>query len=242
MSHMALFNGEIPLEEKKRHYRLIRDYAEKTLGSKEIEIEFLANGAEKGVYKVDYSDGIFVASAAAIFPTRRLLEEYNILHELYNNVPSLFPRPISHYSPKETGLGELITMELLPHQDLNKLTNPGRISFYKEVAREIGRGVGKVHSKTGRYSSEPHDGNILGRNIDGKVEIRFCDAIQFKKGSIQDAVHSILSSPYMRPECFRFVKDFREGLVDAIEKEDPERKRDEIHESLDFIRKYNDIF
>jgi hypothetical protein len=237
-----LLAQKLPPSEIERHVRLIKDYAKNSFGSEEVDIELLGNGAEKGVYKVKYSDGLFVASAAAINPERKLLEEYNILHELFQEVPTLFPKPLSHYSSQKNGLGELITMELLPHKDLNLLRNSGVSSFYRDLAREIGMGVGKVNLRTGRYSSEPHDGNILGRFENGKIEIKFCDAIQFRKGDIGDAVQSILSSPEVRPECFRFIKQFREGLAQAELEENPEEDKTKIENKYEFLRRYNDIF
>lgn len=233
---------ELSKQEKERHFRLIRDYAQHTFKTNNVEIQYLDNGDEKGVYKVSYSGGVFVASAASIDPEKKLLEEYNILHELWDKVPHLFPRPISHYSPSNRKLGELLTMELLPEKNLRDLLNPGDLNFYRELAKEIGKAVNEVQLKTGRYSSEPHNGNILASYSDGKFNLKFCDAIQFKKGSIEDAVDSILSMKDMRPECFRFIRQFREGLLETELKENPHLAPIEANKKFDFLRDYNDIF
>ncbi|MDO8656199.1 MAG: hypothetical protein Q7K45_03095, partial [Nanoarchaeota archaeon] len=67
--------------------------------------------------------------------------------------------------------------------------------YFRDLACAIGKGVSIVHAKTGRYSSEPHDGNILVRlGEDGKLDLRFCDAIQFREGTIENAVDAILSN------------------------------------------------
>lgn len=239
---MLLLAKNIPREDTERHHRLIREYSKNSFGTEDVEIEFLGNGAEKGVYKVKYTQGSFLASAAAIDPKRGLLEEYRILHQLYGGAPEYFPRPMAHYSASDERLGELITMELLPHKDLNKLSNPGRPNFYREVAYEIGKAVATVNFKTGLYSTEPHDGNILARDEAGKIEIKFCDAIQFKPGNIENTVNSILLDSNMRPECFRFIKQFRNGIAEAMLNQGKASSLTEAEQQLNFLRKYNPIF
>ena len=233
---------ELSKQEKERHFRLIRDYAKNNFKTDNVEIEYLDNGDEKGIYKVSYAGDVFVASAASIDPEKRLLEEYNILHELWDKVPHLFPRPISHYSSSNGELGELLTMELLPEKNLRELVNPGDFDFYRKLSKEIGKAVNEVQLKTGRYSSEPHNGNILASYSNGNFNLKFCDAIQFKKGSIEEAVESILSMRDMRPECFRFIRQFREGLLETELKENPNLTTIEANKKFDFLRDYNDIF
>ncbi len=236
-----LLARKLPKEDIDRHQKLIRKYSRDSLGTDNIEIEFLANGVQKGVYKVTLGNQSLVACAAAIDIERELIEEYSILHQLFKTSPKYFPRPIAHYSSGQEGLGELITMELLPHRDLNKLRNPGNPNFYRNLAESIGEAIADVNIESGRYSSEPSDGNILGREYGDNVEIKFCDAIQFKQGNIEDAAHSILLYPNVRPECFRFIGRFRDGMAKALVNHKGAENFEDAKKQLEFLRSYNSI-
>ena len=136
-------------------------------------------------------------------------------------------------------------MELLPHLDLMKFdkysVNYGN-GFGRELAYQIGVAMGEVHAKTGRFSSEPHDGNILARATeDNKLDIRFCDAIQFREGDLEAAVRAVLINKGERPECFRFIKQFRNGLSQGTSVVTG-RPLSEVWKSLNFMREFNDIF
>jgi hypothetical protein len=227
-------------EEKKRHLQIIQEYGKFHFGKTPTQISLIGSGYEKGVYKVEYADNIFVASAAARDAKRSLLEEYNILNELYGGASNLFPRPIAHFSA-DSGIGDLIAMELLPHKNINRLEPLSVSDFYRNLARKIGEAIAVINAKTGRYSSEPHDENVLGIIKNGDIELKFCDAIQFKKGNLYSTVEAILIDPQMRPECFRFIKHFREGLVDGISVTE-NIPREEAYPRLNFLRKFNDIF
>jgi len=231
---------ELHEDDQKKHRKLIQEYTMHRFGKAPFEVSLIGAGEQKGVYKIDYGEGTFVASAAARDPKQSLLEEYNILTELYVGAREFFPKPIAHFSAEED-LGELLIMEFLPHRDLDHITHIGVTDYYKKLSRKIGRAIALTNIKTGRYSSEPHDGNILGIVNGDDVAIKFCDAIQFHKGGIASAVDSILCDRNMRPECFRFIKHFREGLVDGIT-EAGQLSRDEANKQLEFLRNYNDIF
>ena len=230
-----------------RHEALIRQYFSEVRGQESVDIQLHGNGSEKGVYKVKSDDGTFLAAAGARDKNRRLLPEYNALHSLYDKAPEFFPRPIAHYSPEQVQeTGDLFLMELLPHLDLmhfDKRSYPRDGMYFRDLASAIGKGVSIVHAKTGMYSSEPHDGNILVRLDDnGELALRFCDAIQFREGSIEDAVDVMLSNNRdERPESFRFIRRFRQGLAQGISSVTG-ISLEEAYHSFDFLRKYNDIF
>ena len=234
-------------EEIARHQELIRQYFSEVRGQEYVEIQFHGNGSEKGVYKVKSDDGTFLAAAGARDKNRRLLAEYNALHSLYGGAPEFFPRPIAHYSPEQVqDTGDLFLMEFLPHLDLmhfDRRSYTPEGMYFRDLASAIGKGVSIVHAKTGMYPSEPHDGNILVRLDDnGELDLRFCDAIQFREGSIQDAVDVILSNNRdERPESFRFIRRFRQGLAQGTSQVTgvPLEK---AYDSFEFLRRYNDIF
>lgn len=231
-----------------RHRRLIASYFQEVVGTTAVDIVLHGNGQEKGVYKVSTPDGAYLAAAASQDVRRRVLGEYILLDQLFAGAPRFFPRPIAHYQPHEVeATGDLYLMEFLPHLDLDRVDRHsyrGEGRFSRALAYEIGRGVAAVHESTGRYSSEPHNGNILveigsdGRNLD----LKFCDAIQFRVGSLADGINAILINRDERPEAFRFIRQFRDGLADSlsISQGIPVEKAREEMTSL--VRRYNDIF
>tara|TARA_Y100000310_G_C20633464_1_gene789916 strand:+ start:461 stop:1189 length:729 start_codon:yes stop_codon:yes gene_type:complete len=232
--------------EQERHNQLIKDFFIETRGEEPLSINLHGNGVEKGVYRVVTSTDQLLAAAGSIDLSRRLLSEYNLLSVLHTGTPNFFPRPIAHYAPKDAETrGDLFLMEFLPHVDVDEIElgsfhQPS--GYYRALAYEIGRGVAIVNYKTGRFSSEPHDGNILvavtqeGQSLD----IKFCDAIQFKQGNIEDAAQSILEDKETRPECFRFIGKFREGLIQGMSECGVDY--DGAVQNTKFLRQYNDIF
>ncbi|MFA6462117.1 MAG: hypothetical protein WCV90_07685 [Candidatus Woesearchaeota archaeon] len=233
-------------EQIARHKELIMKYFSEAYGRTPGEIETHRNGNEKGVYKVFVDDNVYLAAAASLTPERRLLKEYTVLHQLYDGAPDLFPRPIAHYSPENVqASGDLIIMEFLPHQNImefDKFSYRGKEGFHRALAYTIGRSVAIVQRKTGRYSSEPHDGNILVKlGPEGQLDLRFCDAIQFLEGSLEQAVEALLVNRDERPESFRFIKELRKGLAESLSQLD-QVPYASSWDSLDFLRQYNDIF
>jgi hypothetical protein len=234
-------------EEISRHKTLIQCYFKDILTSSNVDINYYNNGVEKGIYRVRSGSEEFLAAAASKDVRRELLSEYNILGNLYRGAKEFFPRPISHYSPEDVDeLGELFLMQFLPHLNLmdfdkSKFNGTG-LQYTQELAYQIGKSVAIVHSKTGRYSSEPHDGNILAKvNDDNGLELKFCDAIQFRSGDIEQAVRAIISSKDERRECYSQIKSFRNGLADGLNIA-LGISRDEAWDKFDFLREYNDIF
>ncbi len=240
-----VLNPSLTQEEIQRHQRLIREYFAEVRSAEPVDIEFYDNGNEKGVYKVSVGNERFMAAAAARKREKLLLEEYNVLHELWGNTPEFFPRPISHYRPKEVEtLGDLMIMELLPHLNLKKADRhvyTAEGGFYRALAYELGKAAVIIQAKTGRFSSDPNDGNILVRPTFDSLDLRFCDAIQFIPGTLEDAAITYLVDRNNRPEPYRFIKRFRAGLVDGM-MVTQEISRDEAWRSTEFVRKYNDVF
>lgn len=227
-----------------RHYKIIEEYSQEKRNESPNNITLVGNGVEKGVYRVDWRDESIIAAAAAIDPGASLLKEYFILSELYDMSPNFFPKPYSH-SASRNGLGEMIAMELLKHIDLKqfRIKNDIKVDdLHRKLSYLIGRSIGEVTQKTGRYSSEPHDGNILAKlNKNNEIEIKFCDASQFLEGTIEDACQSILTFKEDRPECFRFINKFRKGLCESLVNIE-NISYNKAWEITDFLREYNDIF
>lgn len=236
---------ELTEEEIQRHHALIRDFALYATKSQDVKIEFLDNGKEKGVYKVNLGDQEIVAAAAKRDPSVDLSEEYWVLNQLYAGVPEFFPRPELCYNPRQSELlGQLLIMSLLPHVNLQRFRS-GNLDkgLNKNLAYLIGRSIAIVQAKTGRVSSDPHDGNILARNTNRGIEMAFCDAIQFIPGSLEDGVRCILANKEERPECFRFISKFRDGLADGVcATSDQPITRAQVYPQLEYLREFNDVF
>ena len=212
-----------PLTKKEieRHEKLIREYFSQIEGQTHPEIVFVDNGNEKGIYKVRTQDGIYVAAAAnrdCLTPKASLLQEYNVLHALHSGAPEFFPKPKAHYqSDGGGGEDELMIMEFLPHVNLMKFADSGKAFDRRKFAYLLGEAVATINAKTGRYSSDPHDGNIRLKGEGASLDLKFCDAIQFKTGSLEDGVRTILVDRNIRPEAYRFIHRFKEGLARGIE-------------------------
>lgn len=232
---------ELSPHEIERHRNLIREYFAMVREGEDVVIEEFDNGNEKGVYKVHSGKTDYLAAAANRDRRATLLEEYNILHMLYESVPNFFPEPYAHYkSSAENSLGELILMEFLPHLNVMKFSRENPSFDRREFAYKLGKSLAEVNSRTGRYSSDPHDGNILLRNTEEGLDLRFCDAIQFRTGSLEDAIRAILINPSERPESTRFIHRFREGIISALKSRGVPRS--DAVEQLEFMREYNNIF
>jgi len=236
----------LPLSEEdtKRHAQLIREYSRIRVNNPDPKIEFIKNGVAKGVYRVGFGEESILAAAAARDVSKRLLPEYNILHTLYAGAPGFFPQPYAHYSSVDKGLGELILMECLDHMDIERFNQfKSEVpDYFRKLAYEIGKAVATVNFLTGKYSSEPHDGNILVKSRGDSVGVKFCDAAQFKIGDMSMAIEAILHDKDMRPECFRFIPHFRRGILDGM-CESSALLPSELQPGLDKeLRKYNPIF
>ncbi len=231
--------------EQERHNQLIRDFFKEIRGEEPTSIVLHGNGQEKGIYKVVTPTEQLLAAAGSIDLSRKLLPEYNLLNILHTSAPKFFPRPIAHYAPKDANSrGDLFLMEFLPHVDVDYI-KPSDFQkqggYFRNLAYEIGRGVAIVNYKTGRFSSEPHDGNILVKltNEGQAIDIKFCDVIQFRQGNLEDAAQSILEDKFMRPECFRFIGKFRKGLVQGMS--ECGVNYDEAMQNTEFLKQYNAI-
>lgn len=240
---------ELPPEEISRQQALIRQFAKQVHHCDVEGLELIGNGHQKGVYKVKIGDQEFTAVAANRDKYTKLLEEYNILHKLCSSAPEFFPRAISHYkSPNKETPEEVMVMELLPHVDLDRFKKNGSVrvpDFHRRLAYELGRAVAEVHIRTGMYSSEPHDGNIMilvdPENPAGDLYLKFVDAIQFMEGSVEDAVRAMLASRDERPESYRMIKNFRAGLAEATSRLQG-ISQEQAYDSFEFLREFNDVF
>ncbi len=243
-------------EERKRQEKLIKRYFARGMWAMdEVEVEFHDNGSEKGVYKVHLPRSTVLAAAANRDEHRGeeidMVKEYTNLHKLYNSAPEFFPKPIAHYTPKSSDpefgdLGHLIIMELLEHENIQRFKNDGTPKDFREkLARGIGRSVALVNEKTGMYMTQPHDGNILIQTVeDGEgydLDFRFCDAVQYDEGPLEEAVRMIMTNNDERPECYRQIRQFRDGLAEGIQ-EETGMSIEEAREEVSFIRRYNPIF
>ena len=226
-------------EQMKRHELLINRYfAER---GKSLSIKYHHNGSKKGIYKVETQGSTFIAVAAAIDSSSDLLQEYRLLCELYNGAQFFFPRPFAHYSSDQ---GQLIIMEFLPHQQIGEFpkypfSKPG--GFFKEFAYMFGFSLTSVNINTGYFPSEPHDGNILVKaDEESNLELKFCDAIQFQRGSLEVALSNALLSGF-RDESKRFIIQFRQGVIRAL-KELQEKDEATCKRELEFLKNINDVF
>ncbi len=236
----------LPLSEEatKRHIQLIQEYSRLRVNNPDPKIEFIKNGVAKGVYRVGFGDESILAAAASRDRSKRLLPEYNILNTLYAGAPGFFPQPYAHYSSVDMELGELIIMECLEHKDIETFSQfkSAVPDYFRKLAYEIGKAVSIVNFLTGKYSSEPHDGNILVKPRGDSVEVKFCDAAQFKIGDMSMAIEAILHDKDMRPECFRFIPHFRRGILEGM-CESSALLQSDIQPGLDReLCKYNPIF
>ncbi|MDP1728922.1 MAG: hypothetical protein Q8L27_01825 [archaeon] len=209
-------------EEISRHEKLILEWVRESY-HRDItpsDFELIGNGVEKGVYKLNLDGKVLVAVAANRDGLKTLLPEYNTLHHLHRSCPVFFPRPHSHYcSSQEKDNGELIIMDFLPHLPIDVFNKLKVSDFHRKLAYNIGRDMAKVNLCTGMYSSEPHDGNILILQKDDDVDVKFCDASQFRHGGIDEVIQSTLNDSNYRPECFRHIKRFYAGILDGYMQE-----------------------
>ncbi|MBN2142896.1 hypothetical protein JW711_06225 [Candidatus Woesearchaeota archaeon] len=234
---------ELTAEEKTRHNHLIHQYARDELGREDVNIDLIGYGVHKGVYKVcSGSRGLLVAVGASRELDRLLLEDYVALNELYANAPSFFSKPYAHYTAHTNNLGELISMEYIDMPDLDKLKRETIFGPHlKDLAYRLGRDLGEVFMLTGRYSSEPHDGNVLASIRDGKLApLKFCDPIQFLPGDLDDVVRSVMTYGDERRECISFAHKFKQGLSEALV-EVGGRNQTEASAELAFMTRYSSI-
>lgn len=202
-------------EEIRRHEALILEWAQAYNQKIDKEsFQLIGNGFEKGVYKLNWNNREVVAVAANRDGLGTLLGEYNKLHHLYKGCPSLFPQPHSHYASSNEN-GELIIMEFLPHQPVDIFDKISVPDFHRKLAYSVGKNTAVANVSTGMYSSEPHDGNILVLKKGDNLDLRFCDASQFRQGNLEDGIRAIFEGTF-RPECTSFGNKFYAGLVDGL--------------------------
>jgi len=176
--------------------------------------EFIDNGIHKLVYKVRTPQEELIAVAAA-YDESNLEKEFDKLDELHQSCPQLFPEAKSVFTQDDI---DVILMEFLPHVRVDKFkaANPGRD---REIARSIGYATGYVLKRTGQFTEEPHNGNIL-LGLDGNiVEARFVDADHFVGGMMfaaMDTYESELPNTD-RPECREYWTDFVESVQIGVE-------------------------
>jgi hypothetical protein len=230
-------------EEMRTHIALIERYAKEVLNLDNIPIKLAGWGFEKGVYKIEVADKSFLAAAAIRNSSHSLLEEYNILSHLYKNAPKFFPEARGHVNFSNGPVtGELLIMEYIPLPTLNDFKNSNQVKptdYFRKLAYELGASLAVVNTKTGMYPSEPHDGNVFINSNGNNISLKFCDAIQYKRGCIEDTALSCLDYGHQRMECTKFPHKFREGLISGLVASGmPE---DKAKEQIDPLKKYSSI-
>jgi len=99
--------------------------------------------------------------------------------------------------------------------------------------------LAQFNIETGLLLEEPHDDNIF---VDEKSQsLKYCDPLQIKEGSLDEAVYFFMMDANTRPECYRFANKFREGLAEGISLV-TDKTVEDAYSDLNFIKKYNDIF
>lgn len=155
------FSNPLTENEKKRHFTLIDECARELYGERFASVEFLNNGVEKGAYKVSRDQKEYIVVAANRDYVKSLLPEYVILNEAYPLAANYLPKPIAHFSSKNSD-GEVILMEYLGFPLLENLFNDVRLNR-RSLAYELGKVTTDFTLRTGRVITEPHNQNILGR-------------------------------------------------------------------------------
>jgi len=217
--------------------RLVNCVARKQYGVKASDITKIGYGISKEVYsfKVD------CIPLVALISKRRqnLKKEFFNLMKLHSLAKDYLPEPLFYFkdskSSKELYVTRLFYEQTLEDFYKNNFTNQKQLAFL------LGQSISKFNLMTGHYLEEPHNGNIFVKKEFGRLSLKFCDPDQIKEGGLEDAVHFVLNDPRCRPECYRFIDKFRKGLAEGI-RLSTGKSHEEAYDSLDFIKKYNDIF
>lgn len=228
--------------DRKRHLALIQNYLLTQFNSADFPVNLIENGSKKAVYKIDLPEKTVLAAAASLNLRDELLREYNVLTRLYRDSPAYFPKPMGHFAG-DADLGDLLLMECLEHIDVERYKREQLpfSGFNRLLAYELAYASTAVNIQTGTYASEPHDGNILVKEIgDNKIELKFCDAIQYLDGNLDDVTRSIFSYGDERRECISFAQHFKRGMVAALKDVAFYDDRD-AEEEVAFLKKYSGI-
>jgi len=226
-----VFSRKITQEEFEWHNKLIAEFCQLQYHGNPVDIKAIGSGNFKAVYKVELPTRTFVAAASSHSRKEKLVNEYSVLHTLYDACPDLYPEPIAHYKSNDLD-GDVMITEYLRHKDLTEPHDKTLVkSFDRRIAFLLGYNSALVNLRTSLYSEDPHDGNIMiqitpnaqGVPVDspnrGKIDMKFCDAGMYVQGGIEEMVYSILINPNDRQECTRFINQFRDGIATAIVEE-----------------------
>jgi hypothetical protein len=191
--------------------RAFQKYYKRQVG--DSEIEYIDEGASKAVYKIGTEMPI-LAIAASRYMGEEFEGEFEKLRFLHEKCPDHFPRPIAVIEMEEGN--KVIFMDYLDFQRINKFKEAGSATD-KEMAAAIGYAVGYVFAKTGMFTKEPHDGNILLKKDGNGVRAKFVDVDHFENGNISELIFEyFLNNSWARTECIKNRRAFEGALERGI--------------------------
>ena len=179
---------------------------------KEISIEQISFLSDRGMNKrvFTFNDDKILAIAIPKGADYDLGSEFKKLKLLYNNVSLYFPKPEFYLDTIDQ---EIMGMEFLPHKPIGDLKALLSESQQESLSRNIGESMGYTLGKTGLFTEEPHDYNILAQSVNDSMEVKLIDADHFIPGNIRDVASIVLRTyAHDREECVKYPKSFLEGL------------------------------
>ena len=176
------------------------------------EITLLSDfGMNKVVFSIDDGPTELLAIACPRSEDYDLYGEFQLLKKLHANAGDFFPEPKFFY---ESSLDRLFAMERLPQKMMSDVKKSPRYDqIQSALAFQIGYAMGFTYGKTGLFTEEPHDGNILASDEDMPV-VKLIDAAHFIPGSKRDLFEIVLKTyGYEREECVENPREFVDGLT-----------------------------
>lgn len=171
-------------------------------------------GNNKLIYSVPTPDGEYLAVAVPRdLPEGSeeydLLNEYRLLKLFYSEAEEFFPKP-GIYIESETH--RIFTMELLPQRRIREVKPELIEEEQRELVWQIGYVMGVTYGRTGYFTEEPHDDNILCEH-DGEPIVKLIDTAHFIEGDLEQ----LKEATYREQDlCDVYQEEFEEGLENGL--------------------------
>ncbi len=138
-----------------------------------------------------------------------LLEEFRLLKLFYREAEDFFPKPGIYI---ESDTHRIFTMELLPQRRIRKVKPELDDRELGEVVWQIGYAMGVTYGRTGYFTEEPHDDNILVEH-DGDPIVKLIDTAHFIEGSKEELIQYAYK---FQDICEVYEAEFLEGLENGM--------------------------
>lgn len=172
-------------------------------------------GKNKKIFSANIPGSEIIAVAAPMYREYDLKREYDLLKKLHEAHPEYFAKPIFYFS--EEGCA-VFGMEMFEHDRLKVIKNRLDPQEEETLVFDIGYALGRVFERTGMYTEDPNENNILAleKEEEEGFEVKLIDTDHYTEGDIQDLYEAFGN---VNQICNQYWDTFKDGIYEGRETE-----------------------